>query len=56
MTIFNIELAEETPYLLACGVVFIALKTLEQVDDSAQPETRLTEICELMNVEEEMGL
>lgn len=56
MTIFNLELAEETPSLLACGVVFIALKTLEQVDNSAQPESRLMEVCQLMNVEEETGL
>ena len=44
MALFNIELAEEKPLLLACGVVFIALKTLEQVDQSAQPEARLTEV------------
>ena len=35
MSIFSIDLAEEKPKLLAGAVVFIALKTLEQVDNSA---------------------
>ena len=56
MALFNIELAQESPSLLSCGVVFIALKTLEQVDNSAQPETRLTEVCDLMMMEEETVL
>ena len=53
MSLFSHELAEEIPSLLACGVVFISLKTLEQVDSNAQPESRLTDISRLMNVEEE---
>ena len=51
MALFNHELAEENTALLACGVVFIALKTLEQVDTSAQPESRLADIGGLMEME-----
>jgi hypothetical protein len=53
MALFNQELAEEDPALLACGVVFIALKTLEQVDPAAQPESRLGEVASLVGLEEE---
>ena len=56
MALFNHELAEEKTSLLACGVVFIALKTLEQVDGSAQPEARLPEVGVLMGLEEEVIL
>lgn len=37
MVLFNSELAEESPPLLAAAVVFIALKTLEQMDSSTEP-------------------
>lgn len=50
MALFNIDLAQENPTILACGVVFIALKTLEQVDGAAQPEARLNEVSELMEM------
>jgi hypothetical protein len=53
MTLFSQELAEENPTLLSGAVVFIALKTLEQVDCTAEPESRLSEICGLIRVEEE---
>ena len=56
MSLFNHELAEEEPALLACGVVFIGLKTLEQVDSTAQPESRLPEVAALMEMEEEVVL
>lgn len=56
MALFNHELAEEDPALLACGVVFIALKTLEQVDSAAQPEGRLGDIGRVMGSEEEQVL
>ena len=45
MVLFNELLAEESPSLLAAAVVFIGLKTLEQVDSTAEPESRLSEIC-----------
>jgi len=51
MALFNEVLAEESPSLLAAAVVFIGLKTLEQVDSTAEPETRLNEICSLVNCE-----
>jgi hypothetical protein len=35
MALFNEILAEENPSLLAAAVVFIGLKTLEQVDSTA---------------------
>jgi hypothetical protein len=41
-------LAEESTEVLAAAVVFIALKTLEQVDPSAEPERRLPQICSLL--------
>lgn len=50
MTIFSHELVEEDPALLACGVVFIALKTLEQVDSASKPESYLGEIGALGGV------
>jgi len=56
MVLFSHELAEETPSVLACGVVFIALKTLEQVDTTARPEERLIDIRSLMELEEETVL
>lgn len=37
MVMFSSELAEESADILAAAVVFIALKTLEQVDPSADP-------------------
>jgi len=37
MALFSQELAEEDPTKLAGAVVFIALKTLEQVDEMAKP-------------------
>ena len=37
MSQFSLELVEESPSLLAGAVVFISLKTLEQVDPSAEP-------------------
>lgn len=51
MTLFSCELAEESTPLLAAAVVFISLKTLEQVDSSAEPEKKLGEICELVGCE-----
>ena len=45
MVLFNELLAEESPSLLAAAVVFIGLKTLEQVDSTAEPESRFSEIC-----------
>ena len=53
MSLFNHELSEEKTSLLACGIVFISLKTLEQVDKAARPEARLNDICVLMGVEED---
>jgi len=41
MTLFNCDLSEESPSLLAGAVIFIGLKTLEQVDPAAEPEGRL---------------
>lgn len=35
MSLFSLDLAEEDSTLLSGAVVFIALKTLEQVDSSA---------------------
>jgi hypothetical protein len=35
MTLFSCELTEENTALLAAAVVFISLKTLEQVDPTA---------------------
>ncbi len=51
MVLFNLDLAEENPTLLSGAVVFIALKTLEQVDNTAEPESRLSDICGLINVD-----
>ena len=56
MVLFSQELVEEDPTTLACGVAFIALKTLEQVDSTAKPEERLVEIRGLMGLEEETVL
>lgn len=53
MTLFSCELAEESTPLLAGAVVFISLKTLEQVDSSAEPEKKLGQICDLLGCEEE---
>lgn len=53
MVMFNSELAEESAETLAAAVVFIALKTLEQVDPSAEPERNLPQICSLLFLEEE---
>lgn len=53
MVLFSHELAEEDPALLACGVVFIGLKTLEQVDSFAQPESHLSKIALLGRAEED---
>ena len=53
MVLFNSELASESQQLLAAGVLFISLKTLEQVDSSADPEKRLAQICTLLFSEEE---
>jgi len=47
MSLFNLDLAEENSALLAAAVVFISLKTLEQVDSCAEPESRLGRICKL---------
>jgi hypothetical protein len=52
MSQFSLELVEESPSLLAGAVVFISLKTLEQVDPSAEPERKLTAICQLLEEEE----
>lgn len=51
MTLFNHELAEESQPLLAAAVAFIALKTLEQMDASTEPERKLGEICNLVGCE-----
>jgi hypothetical protein len=48
MSQFSLELVEESPALLAGAVVFISLKTLEQVDPSAEPERKLASICQLL--------
>jgi hypothetical protein len=53
MVLFSCELAEESADLLAGAVVFISLKTLEQVDASSEPEKKLGEICGLVRAEEE---
>lgn len=52
MSQFSLELVEESPSLLAGAVVFISLKTLEQVDPSAEPERKLAAICQLLEEEE----
>lgn len=52
MALFNLDLAEENSTLLSGAVVFIALKTLEQVDSCAEPESRLSKICSLIEMEE----
>lgn len=38
---------------MAGAVVFISLKTLEQVDSSTEPERKLGQICGLVMAEEE---
>jgi len=53
MTLFNCDLSEESPSLLAGAVIFIGLKTLEQVDPAAEPEGRLPEICNLIFLKED---
>jgi hypothetical protein len=51
MVLFNFDLAEEDPTLMAGAVVFIALKTLEQVDSTAEPEGKVKHICELLQLD-----
>ena len=53
MSLFSLDLAEEKSSVLAGAVVFISLKTLEQVDSSAEPEPRLGKICQLVESQEE---
>jgi cyclin B/cyclin A len=53
MVLFNHELAEENTTLLAASVFFIALKTLEQVDSTVEPEKKINNICRLLNVLED---
>ncbi len=53
MCLFSLDLAEENPVLLAGAVVFIGLKTLEQVDSTVRPEDWLEEISSLLGQEGE---
>lgn len=53
MCLFSCELAEESPVTLSGAVVFIGLKTLEQVDQSVRPEDWLEEIGGLLGLEQE---
>ena len=52
MCLFNCELAEECPVVLGGAVVFIGLKTLEQVDSSVRPEEWLEKIGMLLGLEQ----
>jgi hypothetical protein len=53
MSLFICDLVEEDQTLLSGAIVFIALKTLEQVDTKTDPESRLSDICGLLQIEEE---
>jgi hypothetical protein len=51
MVLFNSELAGKSFDLLAGGVAYISLKTLEQAEPEVNSEKYLPELCESLNID-----